>query len=119
MPGKFRSILLVLAGSTFGLTFSLGSGVFAQREVVADTLPWEDTRLLAEVLERVRHEYVEPVDDSTLIESAVRGMVTDLDPHSQFLNRDEYEEIQVSTTGNYSGIGSLKFVNENLSVNPA
>jgi carboxyl-terminal processing protease len=105
MQGKFRNLLLVLASSFFGLTFSLGSGVFAQREVVSDTLPWEDTRLLAEVLERVRHEYVEPVDDSALIESAVRGMVTDLDPHSQFLNRDEYQEIQISTTGNYSGIG--------------
>lgn len=105
MQGKFHSLLLVLTGSFFGLTFSLGSGVFAQREVVSDTLPWEDTRLLAEVLERVRHEYVEPVDDSTLIESAVRGMVTDLDPHSQFLNRDEYREIQISTSGHYSGIG--------------
>jgi carboxyl-terminal processing protease len=105
MADKFRSLMLVLGGSVFGLTFSLGSGVFAQKEVLPDTLPWDDTRLLAEVLERVRQEYVEPVDDSVLIESAVRGMVTNLDPHSQFLNQDEYQEIQISTTGNYSGIG--------------
>ena len=93
------------AGIMLGFTVSIGSGVFAQKEIVNETLPWDDARLLAEVLERVRQEYVEPVEDSELIESAVRGMVTDLDPHSQFLDRDEYEEVQISTTGNYSGIG--------------
>ena len=105
MAEKLRSLALILAGGIFGLTFSIGSAVLAQKNGVADTLPWDDTRLLAEVLERVRQEYVEPVDDSVLIESAVRGMVTNLDPHSQFLDKDEYEEIQISTTGNYSGIG--------------
>ena len=93
------------AGVTLGLALSIGSGVFAQKEVVQETLPWDDARLLAEVLERVRQEYVEPVEDSDLIESAVRGMVTDLDPHSQFLDSDEYEEVQISTSGNYSGVG--------------
>jgi carboxyl-terminal processing protease len=105
MADKFRTLVMTLAGAAFGLTFSIGSGVLAQKETVPDTLPWDDTRLLAEVLQRVRQEYVEPVDDSALIESAVRGMVTDLDPHSQFLSQDEYEEIQISTKGNYSGIG--------------
>jgi len=90
------------AGMVFGLAVSVGSGVFAQKEIVQETLPWDDARLLAEVLERVRQEYVEPVDDAELIESAVRGMVTDLDPHSQFLSSDEYEEVQISTSGNYS-----------------
>ena len=68
-------------------------------------LPWDDARLLAEVLEAVRHEYVEPIDDSILIESAVRGMVKDLDPHSQFLDSEEYDEVRISTSGNYSGVG--------------
>jgi len=105
MTSKFRNLLLMSAGMLFGLAVSIGSGVFAQKEVVQETLPWDDARLLAEVLERVRQEYVEPVDDSVLIESAVRGMVTDLDPHSQFLDSDEYEEVQISTSGNYSGVG--------------
>ena len=83
----------------------MGGGVFAERDVTPNDLPWEDARLLAEVLERVKQEYVEPVEDSALIESAVRGMVTDLDPHSQFLDSKEYEEIRISTTGNYSGVG--------------
>ena len=105
MSFRLRNSLLVIAGALLGLALSLGSGVFAQKEQRAETLPWDDARLLAEVLERVRQEYVEPVDDSVLIESAVRGMVTDLDPHSQFLNSDEYEEVRISTSGNYSGVG--------------
>ncbi len=100
-----RSSLLVMAGTVFGLALSVGTGVLAQKEPARETLPWDDARLLAEVLERVREEYVEPVDDSVLIESAVRGMVTDLDPHSQFLNSTEYEEVRISTSGNYSGVG--------------
>jgi carboxyl-terminal processing protease len=105
MGFRFKNTLLVIAGAFLGLALSLGSGVFAQKEQREEALPWDDARLLAEVLERVRLEYVESVDDSVLIESAVRGMVTDLDPHSQFLNSDEYEEVRISTTGNYSGVG--------------
>jgi len=105
MTAKLRNLLLMAAGILFGMAISVGSGVFAQRDVPPETLPWDDARLLAEVLERVRQEYVEPVEDAELIESAVRGMVTDLDPHSQFLDRDEYEEVRISTSGNYSGVG--------------
>jgi carboxyl-terminal processing protease len=105
MKFQFRNLWLLAAGVVFGAAISVGSGVFAQKEVEQETLPWDDARLLAEVLERVRQEYVEPVADSVLIESAVRGMVTDLDPHSQFLDSKEYEEVRISTTGNYSGVG--------------
>jgi carboxyl-terminal processing protease len=105
MSRKVRSALFVMIGLILGVSLSIGSGVLAERDTGDDTLPWEDARLLAEVLERVKQDYVEPVDDSDLIESAVRGMVTGLDPHSQFLNSQEYEEIRISTTGNYSGVG--------------
>ncbi|MCP4000840.1 MAG: S41 family peptidase [Gammaproteobacteria bacterium] len=105
MASQSKKLLLLLAGVFLGLVLSLGSGVFAQKGPREEALPWDDARLLAEVLERVRLEYVESVDDSVLIESAVRGMVTDLDPHSQFLNSAEYEEVRISTTGNYSGVG--------------
>lgn len=105
MTLKLRKIWLLVIGMLFGFAISIGSGVFAQKDEPEETLPWDDARLLAEVLERVRQEYVEPVDDSVLIESAVRGMVKDLDPHSQFLNSQEYEEVRISTSGNYSGVG--------------
>jgi carboxyl-terminal processing protease len=105
MTLKPRNTWLLVIGMSFGFAISIGSGVFAQKDEPEETLPWDDARLLAEVLERVRQEYVEPVDDSVLIESAVRGMVKDLDPHSQFLDSQEYEEVRISTSGNYSGVG--------------
>ena len=105
MSSRARSAVILLIGATLGLTLSLGSGVLAERDADDTTLPWEEARLLAEVLQRVKQEYVESVDDRMLMESAVRGMVTNLDPHSQFLDSDEYEEIRISTTGNYFGVG--------------
>ena len=105
MRTGLKTGLLLVAGTLLGFALSVGSGVMAQRDAQPQTLPWDEARLLAEVLERVRQEYVEPVTDSQLIESAVRGMVTDLDPHSQFLDIDEYEEIRINTSGNYSGVG--------------
>ncbi len=106
MSVKFRTLLVLLAGVTVGASLSLNR-VHADKEppVTPETLPWEDARLLAEVLERVRRDYVEAVDDHVLIENAIRGMVSSLDPHSAFLDNEEYDEIRISTTGNYSGVG--------------
>ena len=107
MSVKVRTLLALAAGIAMGLSLSLSRGVLADKEATAsdDTLPWEDARLLAEVLERVRQDYVENVDDHQLMESAIRGMVSALDPHSQFLDPEEYDEIRISTTGAYSGVG--------------
>ncbi len=106
MSLKARGLLAVSIGLILGLTLSLGSVVFAERDSKSTTsLPWDEARLLAEVLERVKRDYVDDVDDARLIDAAIRGMVADLDPHSAYLDPDEYEEIRVSTTGNYSGVG--------------
>ncbi len=105
MSFRAKTTLILLLGGVIGFALSLGGGVLAERDTQADSLPWKEARLLAEVLERVKEEYVEPVEDSELIENAVRGMVTNLDSHSKFLNSEEYEEIRISTTGNYSGVG--------------
>ena len=56
-------------------------------------------------MQRVKREYVEPIDDRELLDAAIRGMVSDLDAHSEFLDADEYRDIRISTTGSYSGIG--------------
>lgn len=105
MSRRSRGIWLFLTGVAVGTAASLAGAVFASRGPGSDALPWEEVRLLAEVLERVRREYIEPVDDERLLKSAVRGMVTNLDPYSQFLDADEYEEVRISTSGNYSGVG--------------
>lgn len=68
-------------------------------------LPWQDARLLAEVLERVKRDYVEQLSDDQLIEAAIRGMMSELDPHSAFLDPKEFENIRISSSGEYSGVG--------------
>jgi len=108
MSIKVPTVLALAIGVALGASLSVTRGVMADRQVPAteqESLPWEDARLLAEVLERVKHDYVERVDDHHLMESAVRGMVSALDPHSAFLDNNEYDEIRISTTGAYSGVG--------------
>lgn len=109
MSLKVRSVLVLVVGTVLGLTVSLGSTLLAEREsvheTVADAVRTQDVRLLAEVLERVRREYVDAVDDRQLIESAIRGMISELDSHSRYLGPDDYEDIRISTTGNYVGVG--------------
>tara|TARA_B100000676_G_scaffold307369_1_gene365688 strand:+ start:4731 stop:6047 length:1317 start_codon:yes stop_codon:yes gene_type:complete len=61
--------------------------------------------LFGDVFERVRSDYVEEVSDEELIEAAVRGMLTNLDPHSAFLNRKHFRDMQVQTKGEFGGLG--------------
>ncbi len=109
MP-RSRIALVLVTGIVIGLCSSVAFNVFAARHPalgagVGQLLAWEDARLLAEVLHRVETDYVEPVGEHELIENAVRGMVGALDAHSQFLDAEEYEEMQASTAGSYPGIG--------------
>jgi carboxyl-terminal processing protease len=86
-----------------------GSSIPAQSEGQTDaprpTLPLEELRTFAEVFGRIKNDYVESVDDRTLLESAIRGMLAGLDPHSSYLNKDEYRDLQVGTTGEFGGLG--------------
>jgi carboxyl-terminal processing protease len=114
MSVRARLIFTLLIGLISGVSLSMAGRVLAAR-APADpapqarnapaALPWEDARLLAEVLQRVRDNYVDPVDDHKLLHAAIRGMVESLDDHSTFLDRDEYEDVKVSTSGAYAGIG--------------
>lgn len=106
MSLKTRAILVVVIGVVMGFSLSLGGRVMnMQPEPAEEQLAWEQARLFAEVMERVKRDYVEPIEDAELLESAIRGMVSDLDPHSQYLDADEYRDIRISTTGSYTGIG--------------
>ena len=71
----------------------------------AKPLPWEEVRQLADVMELVKEQYVEPVDDKTLIKGAIRGMLGNLDPHSDFLDKSEFSDMEDLTSGEYNGIG--------------
>ncbi len=57
------------------------------------------------MLERVRRDYVEPVEEKTLIENAINGMLTALDPHSSYMNPKAYKDMQVQTKGEFGGLG--------------
>lgn len=105
---RSRTTLVLVTGILIGLSLSAGVNVIAARHTDAQSaqaLPWEDARLLAEVLQRIQSDYVEPVSEHKLMEDAVRGMVSGLDAHSAFLDKDEYEEMQAETAGSYTGIG--------------
>jgi carboxyl-terminal processing protease len=106
MSKKSANALLLAVGIAIGLSFGLAHGVLAEKPAALGTdLPWQDARMLAAVLERVKHDYVNPVDDHQLLQAAIRGMVASLDPYSAYLDGDEYDEVKISSSGRYSGVG--------------
>ena len=106
MSLKIRAILVIVIGVVMGLSLSIGGGLLSNEpRPTNEELAWEQAQLFAEVLERVKRDYVEPIDDAALLESAIRGMVSDLEPHSEYLDAGEYRDIRNSTTGSYTGIG--------------
>jgi C-terminal processing protease CtpA/Prc len=71
--------LVVVIGLVLGLSLSVGGGLIGNNKAPdKEELAWEQARLFAEVLERVKRDYVEPIEDAELLESAIRGMVSDL-----------------------------------------
>ncbi len=103
---RSRNSLILALGIVIGLSMGLGHEVLAGKpSALAADLPWQDAHLLAEVLERVKRDYVNPVDDHQLLQAAVRGMVSSLDPYSAYLDGDDYDEIKISSSGQYSGVG--------------
>jgi carboxyl-terminal processing protease len=103
---KFAALALAAAlGILPGWAGSTEAAESPSADAADQNVPWEDARLLAEILERVEREYVEPVDDHQLLQSAIRGMVSSLDPYSAYLDSDEYDDIKISSSGEYSGVG--------------
>lgn len=100
-----RTALAVCLGVALGVSMSVSPDVVAERPVGQLALPWEDARLLSDVLARIKRDYVDEVDEHKLMTSAIRGMVSSLDSHSTLLDPTEYENVRVNTTGAYSGIG--------------
>ncbi len=108
---RSRTLIALVAGAIFGFSAAVTGGVLAERTTdsaqaqSSTTLPWEEARQFAEVYERIKREYVDEVDDRALMEKAIRGMVAALDPHSAYLDSEEFEEIRLSTMGSYPGVG--------------
>lgn len=79
--------------------------VAEETETETASIPVEELRLFAEVFDRIKSAYVEPVSDKKLLEDAIRGMLSGLDPHSAYLDAKAYENLQVHTSGQFGGLG--------------
>ncbi|MFQ5644981.1 MAG: S41 family peptidase [Thiogranum sp.] len=106
MSVKRKNVFLVLAGVLTGLSISIGQGVFAEREATPTAgLPVEELRTFSDVFGRIKNDYVEEVPDKDMLENAIRGMLSGLDPHSAYLDQEQFKELQVGTTGEFGGLG--------------
>ena len=91
-----------LAGAVVATQFA---GPLVAQETGKNASVYEQLDLFGNVFERVRSDYVEQVDDKKLIEAAINGMLTSLDPHSSFLSARDYEDMQTQTRGSFGGLG--------------
>ncbi len=106
-----KTVLVLGLFATIGLHLP---NAFAEEDRTAGTQPkhensysetYKQLNLFGEVFERVRSEYVEPLDDQEIIENALNGMLSSLDPHSSYLNAERFKEMKIDTRGQFGGLG--------------
>jgi carboxyl-terminal processing protease len=103
MHSKFRQVGLIALGAILGVLISLNFSAVAQKS--SGPLPIEDLRAFTEVFGKIKSDYVETVEDKKLISEAINGMLSGLDPHSAYLDPEAFRELQVSTQGEFGGLG--------------
>ena len=104
MRTKFEKISLVIIGTVLGVTLSLNYPAVAEKETKPQ-LPLDELRTFAEVYGKIKSDYVETVEDKKLINEAINGMLTGLDPHSSFLDVEGFKDLQAGTQGEFGGLG--------------
>lgn len=102
---KLKNIGLIAAGLATGVFATLQVSASADQTNVTAPLPLDQLRLFAEVFGEIKHDYVVPVDDKKLLTEAIKGMVSSLDPHSSYLDKTDYAELQEQTKGSFAGLG--------------
>ena len=106
MSKQYKTFLVLVFGIFVGVSVSLTSSVLADKKIETSSgLPLNELRNFSDIFARVKTDYVEDVDDKTLLENAIRGMLTGLDPHSTYMDADEYKELKIGTTGKFGGLG--------------
>jgi len=101
-----KNLVLVGLGAMLGVFIATGGSALAERDAgESNAIPFEGLKTFSEVYGRIRQDYVEPVADSKLLEDAIRGMLAGLDPHSAYLDQEQYNELKVGTTGQFGGLG--------------
>ena len=104
MNGRLKNFGLILVGAIAGILVSLNFQAIADR-AARSPLPVEELRAFSEVFGAIKQNYVEPVPDKKLITGAINGMLSDLDPHSAYLDAEAFRELQVGTQGQFGGLG--------------
>jgi len=107
MSLALRYFLMLLVGLLAGVQLAIGqneSGPNVANGPVEE-LPLEDLRVFSEIFAKVKSDYVEDVKDKKLLENSIRGMLTGLDPHSAYLDPEEYKTLQEGTSGEFGGLG--------------
>ncbi|MCK4493871.1 MAG: S41 family peptidase [Methylococcales bacterium] len=108
---KKKNVLILSLGFSLGVFIATSASVFAERETnVAPakesvTIPYAELRAFTEIFGRIKRDYVEPIEDKKLLEDAIKGMLTGLDPHSSYLNKEGYKELMEGTKGQFGGLG--------------
>jgi len=105
MRSKLQQAGLVFTGLCAGVLISLNFSANADKAAALAPLPVEELRNLADVFNAIKQGYVEPVDDKKLITHAISGMLSNLDPHSAYLDAEAFKELQVGTQGEFGGLG--------------
>ncbi|MEI2771966.1 MAG: S41 family peptidase [Candidatus Competibacter sp.] len=101
-----RHGLALAASFLAGVSLTAVHSVWAERDIATDNkLPLDELRTFTGVLDAVKEDYVEPVKDKDLLENAIRGMLSNLDPHSAFLDAEAFQDLQVGTSGEFGGLG--------------
>ncbi len=100
-----RTLYTLSAGVLLGFLLATAQQVFAERETPTQEVPLEELRTFTEVFSRIQDGYVESIGDRELIENAIRGMLSGLDPHSSYLDPQEYDDLQAGTSGEFGGLG--------------
>jgi carboxyl-terminal processing protease len=104
MRSKLEKFTLILSGAIIGILISINLPVFADK-TKSTNLPIDELRTFAEVFGKIKSDYVEPVEDKELINEALNGMLSGLDPHSTFLDKDNFKDLQQGTSGEFGGLG--------------
>jgi len=106
MKKSCRTGFALVVGLMVGAMLSVSVAVYADREQgAASALPVEDLQRFTDVYMRIKRNYVTEVDDRELLDNAIQGMLSGLDPHSAYLDEQDFEDMQVGTSGEFGGLG--------------
>lgn len=102
---RFIAGMSVYPASLFALVLSAGAIADEAKPATQGLLPLEELRTFTRVYDHVRNGYVDEIEDSQLLEYAIKGMIAELDPHSAYLDKEAYADLQASTSGEFGGVG--------------